>query len=146
MKAKDFPHHKASPVAFPPGFLALAETSFDKTLLGVIPDKNGNCKWVHAMKGQRTYLVDTVTVPIAQIERKATQRLWLRHLRLVQLKTAKGIETEIGVSPRTWQGWEGGKAMPYFRAAQLAFMVWERTVCEQRERDNTRNNIRGHSC
>jgi hypothetical protein len=123
MKAKDFPHYTRS--QFPPGFLALARTSDDRSPRGVIPDKKGNCQWVQAIKGRQSHGEDTLCIELLEEDWKASQRLWLRHLRLVQLKTAKGIEAEIGVSPRTWQGWEGGKAIPYFRAARLALLTWE---------------------
>lgn len=79
------------------------------------------------MKGQQSHEMPAVWGELREDEAKATQRLWLRYLRLVDLKSAEGIEAEIGVSPRTWQGWEGGKAIPYFQAVRLSLIQWEKS-------------------
>lgn len=127
MKAEIFPCERPSDWGFPPGFLAVKLTREKGSSCGVMPDEKGNCRWVRVMKGRQSDETPAAWGELWEKEAKATQRLWLRYLRLVDLKSAEGIEAEIGVSTKTWQGWEGGKAIPYFRAARLLLIQWEKS-------------------
>ena len=124
MKAEYFPHYNHPKLGLPPGFVALM-TMTPGECLGFLPDENGNCRLVQITKGSAISHLPTRIAQFPEQGRKSMQRRWLRSLRLEDADLPGSIEAELGISPRTWQGWEQGRPVPYFQAVRLAQMIWD---------------------
>ncbi len=114
--------HPARP---PEGFIQLGEWDTDgKMPMGVIPDSKGLCQWV-AVSLSRGFERAPVIAPLHEKDAKSAQNRWL-----MCPKGKKGqYAAAIGVSKRTWEGWEQGRPMPFFRASLLA-ILWEQEAKE----------------
>lgn len=128
-KEKPFPHHTHPKLIPPPGFVAV-QTISPGLYRGVLPHEKGRCLWVEVEKGDKVTSdfkgKPTKTTQLPGLEGKNLQRDWLRSLRLQVLKDEQEVEAKLGIKPRTWEGWEQGRPIPYFQAVRLAIMLWER--------------------
>jgi len=123
LKADSFPSHDYPDFGLPPGYVLVKSMQAESGGSGVLPDKKGNCLWVQVIKGSAADHNPTIWGELPDTERNVTQRLWLRWLR----KMNRGIESQLGISPRTWEGWEQGRPIPYFQAVRLAHRIWDKS-------------------
>lgn len=94
----------------------------------ILPAKDGNCLWVLLSYG---ITVLPLASPIDDPGWQIVQHDWLVMLRSAPRQEFCPAFTweqclEIAdVSKRTWQGWEQGRKIPYFKAAALAYQLWQ---------------------
>jgi len=171
-------HPKVEPKDEPPGFLhTLAESELPDSIkalwgatetahrlhFGLLPAANGNCRWVAIARDGVTAMhpITDLPAPLAA----AMQREWLRQIRQgdywPQICDKLGISvatwapladsprrTRGGFTKRSFDGWSGGRPIPYFRAALLAQAKWEcqaEEICglRLRNQENYPNKRRG---
>ena len=152
--------------SYPPGFLPVAHDQKDG-IIGLFPARDGKGEWVALQKGQGRIEehLDTIwgrlpenappgvptgaewkaipkdlmwSIPVAA-SWKDVQRDWLQSMRI----RAHGAEflQSIGVSRRTWEGWEQGRPIPYFQASRIAFQFWE----ERKKKENASRLLEGNN-
>jgi hypothetical protein len=113
-----FSHYLRKENQEPPGFIPIRTGA---TPIGIIPSVRGGCKWIGVARaaGMATKWGE---IPDKE-EWKAIQKDWLQSCRR-RLGWDEST-SKIGVSRRTWEGWEnGGRSLPYFQAARIAYLFW----------------------
>lgn len=162
-------HPKVDPKDPPPGFifaLTAAEIPFalkhqwhatsQRAHFGFMPGSDGNCRWIGiARDGDRHIHVLSV---LDENTGRKMQHEWLRSIRhgeqWHEVRAKLGItesnwsplaasqrNTRAGFTKRSWDGWSGGRPIPYFRAALLAQAMWEieaENICRKRRINDDR--------
>lgn len=103
---------------YPPGFVPVKD---GELVTGILPAATGNCQWVTLLIGYS--VSQTLWVSVEENTWQAVQKDWLYNAR--KRKHQATIPNEIGVSLRTWEGWEQGRFLPYHQAVRIALILWE---------------------
>jgi hypothetical protein len=110
----------------PPGYIITLYPRSGKSLVGALPSSLGLAEWHGAEMGMGKDLTITQRLqPASAIE---AQRTWLKSIRKPNEELWLEILSDLKISRRTWEGWEGkhGKRqIPYHQVARIARILWE---------------------
>lgn len=121
------PHYGAQ---HPPDLLPIGYQD-DRGLVCAAPDEKGGTSWVRYLPAQ-TIGPQNQRLPrhvLPHEDPKSVQRLWLQAIR-ARLGWPESLSLAGCVSRRTWEGWELGKRIPYFRLAITLRSIWDRSPLE----------------